>query len=177
MASKATARRLRRTWSQIAELLLNTGADVNAMADLYGGSTTLALVATSVHPERAGVQTALLQLLLDHGATIDTANSPAGPLINICLANGRAQAAEFLASRGANLDLEAAAGLGRLNIVKSYFDESGARRQDSNQWSDRTRLPEGVRIRPQQGSRIPVCSAASLRKPKPTRDRPRCTGP
>ena len=115
---------------QIAELLLNTGADVNAMADVYGGSTTLALVATSVHPERAGVQTALLQLLLDHGATIDTANSPAGPLINICLANGRAQAAEFLASRGASLDLEGAAGLGRLNIVKSYFDESGARRQD-----------------------------------------------
>ena len=28
--------------------------------------------------------------------------SPAGPLINICLANGRAQAAEFLASRGAS---------------------------------------------------------------------------
>jgi ankyrin repeat protein len=112
----------------ITALLLNTGADVNAIADVYGGSTTLTLAATSVHPERAGVQIALLQLLLDHGATVDTANSPAGPLINSCFANGRAQAAEFFADRGASLDLEGAAGLGRLDIVKSYFDDSGAPR-------------------------------------------------
>jgi ankyrin repeat protein len=67
-----------------------------------------------------------MQLLLDHGANIDSANSPAGPLINICLANGRAHAAEFLATRGAHLDLEGAAGVGRLDIVQKYFDESGA---------------------------------------------------
>ena len=112
----------------IAALLLNTGADVNAIADVYGGSTTLTLAATSVHPERAGVQIALLQLLLDHGATTDTANPPAGPLINVCLANGRAQAAEFFADRGARLDLEGAAGLGRLDVVKSYFDDDGTMR-------------------------------------------------
>ncbi len=110
---------------QLTKLLLNTGVDVNAVADVYGGSTTLSLVATSLHPERADVQAELMQLLLEHGATLDTANSPAGPLINICLANGRVQAAEFLATRGAHLDLEGAAGLGRLEAVKSYFDESG----------------------------------------------------
>ena len=33
-----------------------------------GGCTTLGLVATSVHPERAGVQNALMQILIDHGA-------------------------------------------------------------------------------------------------------------
>jgi ankyrin repeat protein len=106
----------------IAELLLNAGADVNAIADLYGGSTTLALVATSLHPERAGVQPALLQSLLDHGATIDAANSPT-TLVTACLANGRPQAAEFLAQHGAKLDLEAAAGLGHLETVKTLFDE------------------------------------------------------
>jgi ankyrin repeat protein len=116
---------------QIADLLLRAGADVNAVADVYGGSTTLALVATSVHPERAGVQEALMQLLLDHGATIDSANSPAGPLINICLANGRSQAAALLAARGAHLDLEGAAGIGRLDEVKMYFDESGALRPNA----------------------------------------------
>jgi ankyrin repeat protein len=110
----------------IAKLLLSSGADVNAIADLYGGSTTLSLVATSLHPERAGVQDALLQLLLDHGATIEAANSPAEPLINICLANGRGRAAEFLSTRGAHLDLEGAAGVGRLDVVKSYFDDAGA---------------------------------------------------
>jgi len=111
---------------QIADLLLQSGADVNAVADVYGGSTTLALVATSLHPERAGVQDALLQLLLDHGAKLDSANPGAGLLINACLANGRVHAAEFLASRGAPFDLEAAAGLGRFDLVKTLFDEPGA---------------------------------------------------
>ncbi len=112
---------------QIAELLLQAGADVNAVADVYGGSTTLGLVATSVHPERAGVQEPLLQLLLDHGASIGAAN-PHGPsLVATCLANGRVQAAEFLAQRGATLDLEAAAGLGRLEVVKKFFDANAPR--------------------------------------------------
>jgi len=110
---------------EIAQRLLAADADVNADADVYGGSTTLALVATSIHPERAGVQNALLQLLLDHGATIDSADSPT-LLINICLANGRSRAAEFLAQHGARLDLEAAAGVGRLDLVRNYFDDSGA---------------------------------------------------
>ena len=106
----------------IAELLLNAGADVNTVADLYGGSTTLALVATSLHPERAGVQTALLQVLLDHGAIIDAPNSRT-TLVTACLANGRLPAAEFLAQHGAKLDLEAAAGLGDLEKVETLFDE------------------------------------------------------
>jgi ankyrin repeat protein len=112
----------------IAALLLRAGADVNAIADVYGGSTTLALTATSVHPERAGVQNALLQLLLDHGATLDPvpADSTQGLIVNACLANGRGPAAEFLASRGARLDLEAAAGVGRLDIVQTFFHETGA---------------------------------------------------
>ena len=118
---------------EIANLLLGAGAEVNGVADVYGGSTTLALVATSIHPERAGVQETLLQLLLDHGATIDPADSPAGPLINICLANGRVQSAEFLATRGASLDLEGAAGLGRIEVVKSFFDDSGALRPTATQ--------------------------------------------
>ena len=110
---------------EIAKLLLDSGADVNAPADLYGGSTTLSLVASSIHPEHAGIQNALLQLLLDYGAIIDPADAPAF-LVNVCLANGRAQAAEFLADHGAKLDLEAAAGLGCLNAVKTFFDDSGA---------------------------------------------------
>jgi ankyrin repeat protein len=109
----------------IAQLLLQSGADINASADIYGGSTILALVATSIHPERAGVQEVLMQLLLDHGAIIDLPSQPKGDLVNICLANGRARAARFLAEHGAALNLEAAAGIGRLDIVKTYFDENG----------------------------------------------------
>jgi ankyrin repeat protein len=107
----------------IAEILLRAGADVNAVADIYGGSTTLGLVATSGYPERAGVQNALLQALLDHGTVVD---SPAASalLVNICLANGRIKAAEFLANRGARLDMEGAAGLGRVDLVETLFDDA-----------------------------------------------------
>ncbi len=125
---------------EVARLLLDAGADVNSVADIYGGSTTLGLVATSVHPERAGVQEELLALLLDRGAIIDwlkndlakndsakkaAAESP-GLLVNICLANGRSRAAEFLARHGAVLDLEAAAGVGRLDLIANCFDDAGS---------------------------------------------------
>jgi ankyrin repeat protein len=113
---------------QIAEILLNAGADVDAAADMYGGGcTTLGLVATSIHPKVAGVLHALIDVLLAHGARIDARVSGRGhALVNSCLANGRDDAAEFLASRGAPLDLEGAAGVGRLDIVKSFFNPDGS---------------------------------------------------
>jgi hypothetical protein len=109
----------------ITEILLRAGADVNAVADIYGGSTTLGLVATSGHPERAGVQNALMQVLLNHGAVVDSPEASA-LLVNVCLANGRIKAAEFLAGRGARLDLEGAAGLGHLDLVEAFFDDASS---------------------------------------------------
>lgn len=104
---------------RIAEILLDAGANVNSVSDAYGGSTALSLVATSVHPLRAGVQTELLDLLLKRGATIEVfRNRGSEPIVNICLANGRQESAALLAERGARLDLEGAAGLGRLDLVK-----------------------------------------------------------
>ncbi len=104
----------------IAEVLLAAGADVNAVADMYRGSTTLALAATSLHPQRAGVQPGLLQVLLDHGATIEHPATGGGrSIVHSCLANGRPEAAEYLARRGASLDFESAAALGWLEIVSS----------------------------------------------------------
>ncbi|MDQ2974260.1 MAG: ankyrin repeat domain-containing protein [Acidobacteriota bacterium] len=108
----------------ITKLLLRAGADVNAESDAYAGrSTTLGLTATSWHPEKAGVQLQLLELLIDHGAIIESPDG--GSAVNGCLHNGRGEAAEFLANRGAQLDLETAAGVGRLDVVKSFFDEHG----------------------------------------------------
>jgi ankyrin repeat protein len=108
----------------IARLLLDAGADVNAESDAYGGgSTTLMLTATSVHPERAGVQIRLLELLLERGAAIDVGKSSD---VVVCLRNGRGAAAEFLAKHGARLDLEGAAGVGLLDRVKEFFAEDSA---------------------------------------------------
>ncbi|MGH9971821.1 MAG: ankyrin repeat domain-containing protein [Pyrinomonadaceae bacterium] len=115
--------------AEITELLLRAGAEVDAEADVYGGgATTLGLTATSVHPERAGVQNAIMQLLLDHGAVIDHPRGGGNDActVNSCLENDRPLAAEFLAARGARLNLEAAAGVGRLDVVKSFFNEDGS---------------------------------------------------
>jgi hypothetical protein len=85
-------------------------------------------VATSVHPERLGVQEELMQLLLDHGAEINRPGVAGNPqsIVVGCLANGRSKAAEFLARRGAALDLEAAAGVGLLDVVRTFFNEAGS---------------------------------------------------
>jgi ankyrin repeat protein len=109
---------------EITKLLLKAGADVNAESDAYGGrSTTLGLAATSYHPEAAGVQLALMGILVDHGAIIDGPDG--GSAVNGCLHNGRGEAAEFFANHGARLDLEGAAGAGRLDVVKSFFTAKG----------------------------------------------------
>jgi hypothetical protein len=109
---------------EVAKLLLDAGAAVDALADSYGKSATLGLVATSVHPARAGVQMALLETLLAYGAAVDGAPGEGSPLI-AALHNGRPQAAELLAERGARLDLEGAAGVGRLDQVKRFFAADG----------------------------------------------------
>jgi hypothetical protein len=113
---------------QIAEMLFTAGAEVDAVADMYGGGcTALGLVATSIHPKVAGVLHELIDLLLKHGARLDAPGSgQATALVNGCLANGRDDAAEYLARRGAPLDLEGAAGVGRLDLVKSFFNGDGS---------------------------------------------------
>jgi ankyrin repeat protein len=117
-----------RTALEIAELLLDAGAEIDAAADMYrGGCTALGLVATSSHPREAGLQQPLIDLLLDHGARIDAlAGGHFNRIVNSCLANGRPEAAEHLVRRGAPLDLEAAAGVGQLDLVKSFFNADGS---------------------------------------------------
>lgn len=113
---------------EITRILLQAGADVNATSNAYGGgSTALGLAATSLHPQRAGVQIALLETLLAHGAKIEQgAEADDGSAVTGCLGNGQPEAARFLMSRGAVLNLEGAAGVGRLDVVKTFFDDSGA---------------------------------------------------
>src|SRR5258706_3800146 len=104
----------------LARLLLDAGAEVNAESDAYGGhSMTLGLTATSVHPEAAGVQIALMELLLARGAMIERLP---GEAVSGCLANGRPLAARFLAEHGAYLDFENAAGVGRLDRVNELVE-------------------------------------------------------
>jgi hypothetical protein len=110
---------------RVAEILLKAGAEVDAAADMYGGgSTTLGLAATSIHPFTARVLEPLIELLLAYGAAVD---GPGGrSIVNACLANGRRRGAELMAGHDARLDLQGAAGLGRLDLVRSFFNEDGS---------------------------------------------------
>jgi ankyrin repeat protein len=114
---------------KIAEILLQAGAEVDATANVYGGgATTLGLVATSIHPEQANVQIALLETLLNFGADIHHPGLAGNghSAVTGCLANGCGQAAEFLAGRGTQMNLEEASGVGRLDVVKTFFNEDGS---------------------------------------------------
>ena len=119
---------------EIARILLDAGADVNATSEAYGGgSTALGLAATSVHPEQAGVQIPLLETLLEHGARIEQGAATGNwSAVTSCLANGQPEAARFLASRGAILNIEGAAGLGRVDVLQTFFDDSAAVRPASS---------------------------------------------
>lgn len=113
---------------EIAAILLDAGAEVDAWGDMYRGTSTLGLVATSVHPVITGVQEELMDILVRHGADPNHAVAPdytEGNLILACLHNGRYEPINYLASKGAEVDLEGAGGIGDLEKVKSYFNEEG----------------------------------------------------
>ena len=113
---------------EILKVLLDAGAEVDAPAGMYGGgSTTLGLVATSIHPMLAGVQEDLMGELLARGAALEDPKAGGNNQSAIagCLANGRPQAARYLAERGARLDLDGAAGVGMLDAVERFFNAQG----------------------------------------------------
>jgi ankyrin repeat protein len=119
---------------RIAGRLLAAGADVDAVGQMYRGTTTLGLVATSVHPVAAGVQAELIDVLVKAGASLARAVAPDythGRVVNACLANGRGEGAQLVAARGAELDLEGAAGVGRVDVVERFFDERGGLTPDA----------------------------------------------
>src|SRR4030088_3303604 len=82
----------------------------------------------AVIPGGPGVQKLSPRACLDQGAPIAQPRGAGNddPAVLGCLANGRGEAAAFLADRGAELTLVSAAGVGRLDVVKGYFDDEGA---------------------------------------------------
>lgn len=101
---------------EVAKALLGAGADADALVDLYGGRcTTMSLLVSSCHPANAGVQAALVETLVDFGASVEEKGEGKwrSPLMT-ALIFGYRDAAETLVRRGARVThLAAAAGLGR----------------------------------------------------------------
>lgn len=105
----------------VATTLLRASADVDALADMYGGQvTTMSMLVSSGHPEKAGVQVALVHTLIDFGAAVEVRGSGewTSPLAT-ALAFGYLPAAEALVRRGAAIDtLPIAAGMGRVDDAR-----------------------------------------------------------
>jgi ankyrin repeat protein len=113
----------------IARLLLDAAADPNATASLYGGEcTTMSMLVSSCHPAQAGQQVALIDVLVDFGASVEALGEGnwQSPL-QTALVFGYADAAEALVRRGARVnDLPAAAGLGRLADAERLLPDASA---------------------------------------------------
>jgi ankyrin repeat protein len=104
---------------EVAKILLDAGAEVDALADMYDNKcTTMSMLVSSCHPAKAGLQAALAETLLDYGAALDGPGSAWQSAIMTALAFGYLNTAEALARRGAPPNnLAALAGLGRLEAT------------------------------------------------------------
>jgi ankyrin repeat protein len=113
----------------VARTLLEAGADVDALADMYGGRcTAMSLLVSSCHPAQAGLQAALAETLIDFGASLEARGEGKwrSPLMT-ALAFGYLDTAQALVRRGARVDnVAAAAGLGRLDDVRRLLPAADA---------------------------------------------------
>jgi len=116
----------------VARLLIDRGADVDAMTLGRSAGTTMGLLVTSKQASDANVSGPLMQLLLDHGATLDLGTSDAvipewGSLnvLDVALSNYATRAAEKLIELGAKPDVCVAAALGRMDLLRGLFDAEG----------------------------------------------------
>lgn len=114
---------------EVARVLLEAGADADALADMYGHQcTTMQMLVSSGHPHAAGVQVSLVEILLDYGAAVDGVANDGSPLMT-ALSFHYPKAAEALASRGAKIDnVISAAALGRVDLIDSFVAADGALR-------------------------------------------------
>jgi ankyrin repeat protein len=111
----------------IAKLLLDAGAEVDALADMYDNKcTTMSMLVSSCHPAKAGLQIPLAETLIDYGAALNE-----GPGTNwqsavmTALAFGYFDTAQALVDRGARVDnVAAAAGLGRAADVRRMLQQA-----------------------------------------------------
>jgi len=124
--------RLPKNIVQIARLLLEHGAQVDAVTLGPNGGTTMGLVLTSKQASDAKVSAPLIDLLLEFGAKLNLKNSTKlipdwgkRNILDLPLANHAPRAAEKLIELGAKVDVCAAAALGRMNWLRDCFNSAG----------------------------------------------------
>jgi ankyrin repeat protein len=117
---------------EIASVLLDHGADVNASTLGTNGGTTMGLLITSRMASEANASGPLMDLLIERGARLDLRTTGAGVpdwsrqnVVHNALANHAPRAAEKLIELGAKADLCVAASLGRMDLLRDFFGNDG----------------------------------------------------
>jgi ankyrin repeat protein len=112
----------------VARTLLDAGAEVDALADMYDEKcTTMSMLVSSAHPANAGLQATLAETLLDYGAALDGVGTKWQSPVMTALQFGYLGTAEALARRGgAATSLPAAAGLGLTEIAARLLPDADA---------------------------------------------------
>jgi hypothetical protein len=106
----------------VGRLLLDAGAQVNAVTLGRNGGTTMGLLVTSKQASDANLSGPLIDLLLEYGSKLDLDREDA---LDPSLANHAPRAAEKMIELGARPDLLAAAALGRMDLLRDAFDKHG----------------------------------------------------
>jgi ankyrin repeat protein len=102
---------------EVAKTLLDAGAEVDALADMYDHKcTTMSMLVSSCHPANAGLQVELAETLLDFGGALNGPGSNWQSAAMTALTFGYLDTARALVRRGSPVDnLPLAAGVGLLN--------------------------------------------------------------
>ena len=118
--------------TDIARLLLERGADANALTVGRNAGTIMGLIATSKQASDANASGPLIELLLQHGAKLDLDSSRRlspdwgeSNVLHVALSNYATRAAEKLIELGAQPDVCVAAALGRMDLLQSFFAPDG----------------------------------------------------
>jgi Ankyrin repeats (3 copies) len=112
----------------VARTLLDAGASVDALADLYDERcTTLGMVVSSSHPAAAGLQLELALLLVERGAAVGGAGSKWQSAVLTALIFGYLDTARGLASHAGEVDsVIELAGLGRVDDVRARISTASS---------------------------------------------------
>lgn len=111
---------------EVARVLLDAGARVDATARMYDADcTTMEMLVSSTPPANAGLQVALAETLLDYDAARDGIGNDSSPVMT-ALRFHFPETARALARRGARVDnVISAAALGRADLVETMVNDDG----------------------------------------------------